>query len=100
MSETPAATATGVDSTSTISPTDDVPAHHASPAVAFIIGLSIILLASILNAGGLNITKLDHVCHVQCALKDIEFDSLVLRYERALYPRHLAGKIGYVPYGC
>lgn len=29
--------------------------------VAFIIGLSIVLLASILNAGGLNLTKLDHV---------------------------------------
>ncbi|KIK67366.1 hypothetical protein GYMLUDRAFT_37471 [Collybiopsis luxurians FD-317 M1] len=36
-------------------------AHHASPVVAFIIGLSIILLASILNAAGLNLTKLDHV---------------------------------------
>lgn len=40
---------------------DPVPAHHASPVVAFIIGLSIIILASILNAGGLNLTKLDHV---------------------------------------
>ncbi|KAG1862586.1 hypothetical protein DFJ58DRAFT_775862 [Suillus subalutaceus] len=40
---------------------DPVPAHHASPLVAFIIGLAIILLASILNAAGLNITKLDHV---------------------------------------
>ncbi|KAJ8503132.1 hypothetical protein ONZ45_g11128 [Pleurotus djamor] len=35
--------------------------HHASPVVAFIIGLAIILLASILNAAGLNLTKLDHV---------------------------------------
>ncbi|KAJ7251512.1 hypothetical protein B0H12DRAFT_1051930 [Mycena haematopus] len=35
--------------------------HHANPVVAFIIGLSIILLASILNAAGLNLTKLDHV---------------------------------------
>jgi hypothetical protein len=33
----------------------------ADPVVAFIIGLSIILLASILNAAGLNLTKLDHV---------------------------------------
>ncbi|PFH51547.1 hypothetical protein AMATHDRAFT_74896 [Amanita thiersii Skay4041] len=41
--------------------TDPVPAHHASPVVAFIIGLTIILLASILNAAGLNLTKLDHV---------------------------------------
>ncbi|EGN99783.1 hypothetical protein SERLA73DRAFT_179994 [Serpula lacrymans var. lacrymans S7.3] len=40
---------------------DTVPAHHGSPVVAFIIGLAIILLASILNAAGLNLTKLDHV---------------------------------------
>ena len=40
---------------------DQVPAHHANPVVAFIIGLAIILLASILNAAGLNLTKLDHV---------------------------------------
>jgi len=38
-----------------------VPARHANPVVAFIIGLAIILLASILNAAGLNLTKLDHV---------------------------------------
>ncbi|KAJ3802990.1 hypothetical protein GGU11DRAFT_740177 [Lentinula aff. detonsa] len=40
---------------------DPIPAHHASPVVAFIIGLAIVLLASILNAAGLNLTKLDHV---------------------------------------
>ncbi|KAG7440005.1 uncharacterized protein BT62DRAFT_938436 [Guyanagaster necrorhizus] len=40
---------------------DPVPAHHASPVVAFIIGLAIVLLASVLNAAGLNLTKLDHV---------------------------------------
>ncbi|EIW83163.1 hypothetical protein CONPUDRAFT_121611 [Coniophora puteana RWD-64-598 SS2] len=40
---------------------DPVPAHHASPVVAFIIGLAIILLSSIMNAAGLNLTKLDHV---------------------------------------
>ncbi|KAF5393269.1 hypothetical protein D9757_000629 [Collybiopsis confluens] len=40
---------------------DSVLAHHASPVVAFIIGLSIVLLASVLNAAGLNLTKLDHV---------------------------------------
>lgn len=40
---------------------DDVPAHHASPVVAFIIGLGIVTLASIMNAAGLNLTKLDHV---------------------------------------
>ena len=42
-----------------------VPGHpsvrHGSPVVAFIIGLSIIILASVLNAAGLNLTKLDHV---------------------------------------
>lgn len=42
-------------------PDDPVPAHHASPVVAFIIGLAIVTLASILNAAGLNLTKLDHV---------------------------------------
>jgi len=35
--------------------------RHGNPVVAFIIGLAIILLASILNAAGLNLTKLDHV---------------------------------------
>jgi len=34
----------------------------ASSVLAFIIGLAIILLASILNAAGLNLTKLDHAC--------------------------------------
>jgi hypothetical protein len=44
-----------------------VPAHetngvrHGKPVIAFIIGLSIIILASVLNAAGLNLTKLDHV---------------------------------------
>jgi len=37
------------------------PPHHGNPVVAFIIGLAIILLASVLNAAGLNLTKLDHV---------------------------------------
>ncbi|KDQ21464.1 hypothetical protein BOTBODRAFT_168725 [Botryobasidium botryosum FD-172 SS1] len=35
--------------------------HHDNPVVSFIIGLAIITMASILNAGGLNLTKLDHV---------------------------------------
>ncbi|KAF5370891.1 hypothetical protein D9758_002030 [Tetrapyrgos nigripes] len=35
--------------------------HHLNPVIGFIIGLSIILVASILNAAGLNLTKLDHV---------------------------------------
>ena len=41
-----------------------VPANgvrHGKPVIAFIIGLSIIILASVLNAAGLNLTKLDHV---------------------------------------
>ncbi|KAJ7096239.1 hypothetical protein C8R44DRAFT_835096 [Mycena epipterygia] len=46
-------------------PTPPPPPHghvrHGNPVVAFIIGLGIILLASILNAAGLNLTKLDHV---------------------------------------
>ena len=40
---------------------DPVPAHHVGSVVAFIIGLAIVILASILNAAGLNLTKLDHV---------------------------------------
>ena len=39
----------------------DPPRRGGNPVVAFIIGLAIILLASILNAAGLNLTKLDHV---------------------------------------
>jgi hypothetical protein len=35
--------------------------RHARPVIAFIIGSSIIILASVLNAAGLNLTKLDHV---------------------------------------
>jgi hypothetical protein len=44
-----------------------VPVHeingvrHGKPVIAFIIGLSIVTLASVLNAAGLNLTKLDHV---------------------------------------
>lgn len=53
-----------VTGTPALSPSDvddDVPAHHSNPVVAFMIGLSIVVLSSILNAGGLNLTKLDHV---------------------------------------
>jgi hypothetical protein len=42
-------------------PVQTGPIRHGSPVVAFIIGLSIIILASVLNAAGLNLTKLDHV---------------------------------------
>lgn len=41
---------------------DPAPARRINPILAFIIGLAIILGASILNAAGLNLTKLDHVC--------------------------------------
>ena len=44
-----------------VPPPKGVHRHHGSPVVAFVIGLAIILLASILNAAGLNLTKLDHV---------------------------------------
>lgn len=40
---------------------DVSPTHDPNPVVAFIIGFGIIILASILNAAGLNLTKLDHV---------------------------------------
>ena len=61
-STTLAATTTALATASTDIPVDDpVPAHHASPVVAFIIGLAIVTLSSILNAAGLNLTKLDHV---------------------------------------
>lgn len=42
-------------------PRQEHPPSSLNPVVAFMIGLSIILLASILNAAGLNLTKLDHV---------------------------------------
>lgn len=62
------ATASSLASTPTDMPPldssdDPVPAHHASAVAAFIIGLVIVILASILNAAGLNLTKLDHVRH-------------------------------------
>jgi hypothetical protein len=50
---------------------NDVPViHHDNPVVAFIIGLSIILLASVLNAAGLNLTKLDHVRSIRSTCCD------------------------------
>ncbi len=42
-------------------PAQDHRVRHANTVIAFIIGLSIIILASVLNAAGLNLTKLDHV---------------------------------------
>ena len=48
--------------TSTFVPSDTggVSPRPMHPVVAFVIGLSIILGASLMNAGGLNLTKLDH----------------------------------------
>lgn len=51
-----------LDSNTTYEEPEAPQARHGNPVVAFIIGLAIILLASILNAAGLNLTKLDHVC--------------------------------------
>lgn len=77
--------------------------HHDSPVVAFIIGLSIILLASILNAAGLNLTKLDHVrfqtCVFRCCFVLTGFGVVVTRYEPVPYPKRNGGKIGSVRYG-
>ena len=42
-------------------PVQDHRVRHENTVIAFIIGLSIIILASVLNAAGLNLTKLDHV---------------------------------------
>jgi len=38
--------------------------HHTNTVVAFITGFAIIMMASVLNAAGLNLTKLDHVSTV------------------------------------
>ncbi|GJJ06567.1 hypothetical protein Clacol_000760 [Clathrus columnatus] len=46
---------TAEDSTTTAAPSSSL-----HPVVAFVIGLAIILGASLMNAGGLNLTKLDH----------------------------------------
>ena len=40
---------------------DPPQAHHINAVVGFMIGLGIVTLASIMNAAGLNLTKLDHV---------------------------------------
>ncbi|KAJ3534809.1 hypothetical protein NM688_g7076 [Phlebia brevispora] len=37
------------------------PSRHVNAVVGFMIGLGIVTLASIMNAAGLNLTKLDHV---------------------------------------
>ncbi|KAJ7188151.1 hypothetical protein C8R46DRAFT_1053815 [Mycena filopes] len=50
-----------VSSTPSSNPPTSSHRHGNNSVVGFIIGLSIIFLASILNAAGLNLTKLDHV---------------------------------------
>ena len=80
--------------------------HHDNPVVAFIIGLAIVLLASILNAAGLNLTKLDHVrCFrttlrpLQYLLTGLDLFFLETRCKLVRYPRRNAGRIGYDRYG-
>ncbi|KAG6334250.1 hypothetical protein ID866_4841 [Astraeus odoratus] len=53
------ATATSQAGQESATSSDDA-SNSISPVVAFIIGFAIIMLASILNAAGLNLTKLDH----------------------------------------
>lgn len=75
------------------------PTHHgASPVVAFIIGLSIIILASILNAAGLNLTKLDHVClHLKYSITLL--NQSIYRSGLKLYPRPREKRTGSDLYG-
>lgn len=66
MSMSASASATATTTMASLLPSatpdvDAVPAHRANPVVAFIIGVAIVTLASVLNAAGLNLTKLDHV---------------------------------------
>lgn len=44
--------------------------HGVDPVVAFITGFAIIMLASVLNAAGLNLTKLDHVGVSEALLRE------------------------------
>lgn len=56
-------TSTSASPTSSVQPDSDLQDIHndLNPVVSFIIGFSIILVASIMNAGGLNLVKLDMV---------------------------------------
>lgn len=78
-------------------PLDDVPAHHASPVVAFIIGLGIVTLASIMNAAGLNLTKLDHVGLLPNTLQP--HTDLWFRLEQVLFQRLHVRRTGFDHYG-
>jgi len=74
---------------------DEIPvdARTASPVVAFIIGLAIILLASILNAAGLNLTKLDHACIYYLLL--LQFSRIFRRFGQVQYQKLNAVETGY-----
>lgn len=56
-----AASATSVPAAQGSSTSSYDASQRANPVVAFIIGFAIIMIASVLNAAGLNLTKLDHV---------------------------------------
>lgn len=73
--------------------------HHASPVVAFIIGLAIILLASILNAAGLNLTKLDHVSDPMVRRLMLYPCMIAVRSEPVPSRKSSAGETGYDRYG-
>lgn len=83
-----------------IAPNDSVPAHHANPAVAFIIGLAIILLASVLNAAGLNLTKLDHVSSSPHSCWLLAVSEWRFRCGRVRYRSRHDDETGYDRYGC
>jgi hypothetical protein len=70
------------------------PMHHGNPVVAFMIGLSIILIASILNAAGLNLTKLDHVRPRFVSSLCISEHVFRTRCALAQYRKHHDGKTG------
>lgn len=70
------------------------PMHHGNPVVAFMIGLSIILIASILNAAGLNLTKLDHVRPRFVFSLSMSEHVFRTRCALAQYRKHHDGKTG------
>lgn len=59
--------------------------RHTNTVVAFIIGFAIIMVASVLNAAGLNLTKLDHVSTVPC--EELGFLSLIMVGENELHSK-------------
>jgi hypothetical protein len=95
----PTLTSTIAQATAESSTSDLVSARHASPVVAFIIGLAIILLASILNAAGLNITKLDHVSLYDMPRLDSILTRSIYRCGRASFQSQPAGQTGCDRYG-